>query len=125
MTSTHKDLIVWQQSMNIAVDVYSITRDFPKSEEFGLVSQMRRAVVSIPSNIAEGYGRGSRKELQHFLEISVGSASELETQVLISKRIGYMDTDVADDFCEKLNQIIKMLSSLIQRCKENVVYRQK
>lgn len=125
MTSTHKDLIVWQQSMDIAVDIYSITRDFPKSEEFGLVSQMRRAVVSIPSNIAEGYGRGSRKELQHFLEISVGSASELETQVLISKRIGYMETDVANDFCERLKQIIKMLSSLIQRCKENVVYRQK
>lgn len=120
MTSTHKDLIVWQQSMDIAVDIYSITRDFPKSEEFGLVSQMRRAVVSIPSNIAEGYGRGSRKELQHFLEISVGSASELETQVLISKRIGYMDTDMANDFCERLKQI-----SLIQRCKENVVYRQK
>lgn len=66
MITTHKELVVWQMSMDLAVDVYYITKNFPKSEEFGLTSQMRRAVVSIPSNIAEGYGRGSRNELRHF-----------------------------------------------------------
>ena len=67
MTSTHKDLIVWQKSMDLAAGIYSVTRYFPKSEEFGLTSQMRRAVVSIPSNIAEGYGRVYGKETLRFL----------------------------------------------------------
>ena len=126
MTSTHKDLIVWQKSMDMAVEIYAITKYFPKSEEFGLVSQMRRAVVSIPSNIAEGYGRGSRKELQHFLEFSSGSASELETQLLICKRIELLPAEVVDNLCEELKRILKMLSSLISRCKENVSHnRQK
>lgn len=123
MTTTHKDLIVWQMSMDIAVDIYYITRNFPKTEEFGLISQMRRAVVSIPSNIAEGYGRGSRKELKHFLEISSGSASELETQLLICKRVELIQAEIADELCEKLKRILKMLSSLISRCKEGIEYR--
>ncbi|WP_337577848.1 four helix bundle protein [Prevotellamassilia timonensis] len=125
MITTHKELVVWQMSMDLAVDVYYITKNFPKSEEFGLTSQMRRAVVSIPSNIAEGYGRGSRNELRHFLEVSSGSASELETQLLICKRVGLENSDVVDELCDRLKRILKMLSSLISRCKEGVDYKQK
>ena len=125
MITTHKELVVWQMSMDLAVDVYCITKNFPKSEEFGLTSQMRRAVVSIPSNIAEGYGRGSRNELRHFLEVSSGSASELETQLLICKRVGLENSDVVDELCDRLKRILKMLSSLISRCKEGVDYKQK
>lgn len=125
MITTHKELVVWQMSMDLAVDVYYITKNFPKSEEFGLTSQMRRAVVSIPSNIAEGYGRGSRNELRHFLEVSSSSASELETQLLICKRVGLENSDVVDELCDRLKRILKMLSSLISRCKEGVDYKQK
>lgn len=125
MTSTNKDLIVWQKSMDLAVEIYSVTRYFPKSEEFGLTSQMRRAAVPISSNIAEGYGRGSRKELQHFLEFSSGSASELETQLLICQRVELLPAEVANDLCKEIRTILKMLSSLVSRCKENVSYRKK
>lgn len=125
MITTHKELVVWQMSMDLAVDVYCITKNFPKSEEFGLTSQMRRAVVSIPSNIAEGYGRGSRNELRHFLEVSSGSASELETQLLICQRVGLEKSDVIDELCDRVKKILKMLSSLISRCKEGVDYKQK
>ncbi|MDD7079750.1 MAG: four helix bundle protein [Prevotella sp.] len=123
--TTHKELVVWQMSMDLAVDVYCITKNFPKSEEFGLTSQMRRAVVSIPSNIAEGYGRGSRNELRHFLEVSSGSASELETQLLICQRVGLEKSDAIDELCDRVKKILKMLSSLISRCKEGVDYKQK
>ena len=125
MITTHKELVVWQMSMDLAVDVYCITKNFPKSEEFGLTSQMRRAVVSIPPNIAEGYGRGSRNELRHFLEVSSGSASELETQLLICQRVGLEKSDVIDELCDRVKKILKMLSSLISRCKEGVDYKQK
>ena len=125
MITTHKELVVWQMSMDLAVDVYCITKNFPKSEEFGLTSQMRRAVVSIPSNIAEGYGRGSRNELRHFLEVLSGSASELETQLLICQRVGLEKSDVIDELCDRVKKILKMLSSLISRCKEGVDYKQK
>lgn len=125
MITTHKELVVWQMSMDLAVDVYCITKNFPKSEEFGLTSQMRRAVVSIPSNIAEGYGRGSRNELRHFLEVSSGSASELEIQLLICQRVGLEKSDVIDELCDRVKKILKMLSSLISRCKEGVDYKQK
>lgn len=125
MITTHKELVVWQMSMDLAVDVYCITKNFPKSEEFGLTSQMRRAVVSIPSNIAEGYGRGSRNELRHFLEVSSGPASELETQLLICQRVGLEKSDVIDELCDRVKKILKMLSSLISRCKEGVDYKQK
>ena len=125
MITTHKELVVWQMSMDLAVDVYCITKNFPKSEEFGLTSQLRRAVVSIPSNIAEGYGRGSRNELRHFLEVSSGSASELETQLLICQRVGLEKSDVIDELCDRVKKILKMLSSLISRCKEGVDYKQK
>ena len=111
---SHKDLIVWQKSMDHVAAIYVATRTFPKEELFGIVSQMRRAAVSIPSNIAEGYGRLYDKETVKFLSNALGSASELETQLIISKDIGYL---LIEDFQKLINQIeeiIRMLSALIK-----------
>lgn len=86
-TGSHKDLIVWQKAMILAELTYFLTKKLPKSESFGLISQMQRAAVSIPSNIAEGWGRNSANELKRFLLIARGSAAELETQLLLAERL--------------------------------------
>lgn len=111
----HKDLIVWQKSMMLVTRLYQATQSFPKDEIYGITSQMRRAAVSIPSNIAEGYGRGYDKELIHFLYVSLGSASELETQLIISKDINYLSLENFLELSLLNNEIIKMLSSLINK----------
>ncbi len=111
---SHKDLIVWQKSMDHVAAIYVATKTFPNEELFGIVSQMRRAAVSIPSNIAEGYGRLYDKETVKFLSNALGSASELETQLIISKDLGYL---LIEDFQKLINQIeeiIRMLSALIK-----------
>ena len=111
---SHKDLIVWQKSMDHVAAIYVATKAFPNEELFGIVSQMRRAAVSIPSNIAEGYGRLYDKETVKFLSNALGSASELETQLIISKDLGYL---LIEDFQKLINQIeemIRMLSALIK-----------
>ena len=87
----HKDLEVWKKSMDLVESVYQMTNSFPDSEKFGLTNQIRRAVVSIPSNIAEGSGRKSDKELIQFIHIAIGSLAEVETQYLISIRLKYID----------------------------------
>ena len=111
---TYKDLTVWQKSMALARKVYEITTRFPEDERFGLVSQMRRCSVSIPSNIAEGYGRETEREHSHFLLISLGSSNdELETQLILSHDFHYIGEQ---DYQEVLNlntEVNKMLSSLI------------
>jgi four helix bundle protein len=84
---SHKELVVWNKSMDLVVNIYELTMNFPIEEKFGLTSQMRPAAVSIPSNIAEGYGRKHTKENAHFVSISFASAMELETQLLISERL--------------------------------------
>ncbi|NGY37439.1 four helix bundle protein [Flavobacterium sp. XN-5] len=89
----HKDLDVWKKSMDLVVKVYQITQLFPDTEKYGLTSQMRRAAVSIPSNIAEGAARKGDKELLQFLYVSIGSLSELETQYLIALRLGFITKD--------------------------------
>ncbi|CAM4307437.1 four helix bundle protein [Flavobacterium terrigena] len=86
----HKDLEVWKKSMDLVESIYQMTNDFPDSEKFGLTNQIRRAVVSIPSNIAEGSGRKSDKELIQFIHIAIGSLAEVETQYLISLRLKYV-----------------------------------
>jgi four helix bundle protein len=88
--SSYRDLKVWQLGMEVAEQVYRLTAEFPKSEIYGLSSQMRRAAVSIPSNIAEGQGRDSTKEFLHFLAIAFGSLCELETQLLLARRFSYL-----------------------------------
>lgn len=115
--STHKNLIVWQKSLLLVKEIYAKTQDFPKDELFGLISQIRRSAVSIPSNIAEGYGRESKKECLRFLYIALGSASELETQLIISKELDYINSNNYLLLESLLNEIIKMLSALIKTLK--------
>jgi four helix bundle protein len=86
----HKDLEAWKRAMQLAKDVYSVSAGFPREEQFGMVSQLRRAAVSVPSNIAEGAARNSDKELIRFLSIAMGSVAELETQMLLAKEFGYL-----------------------------------
>lgn len=89
MANSYRDLIAWQRSVELSVDVYRFTADFPREEIYGLTSQMRRAAVSIASNIAEGYGRNSKSEYRHFLGIARGSVLELLTQLTIAKKLGF------------------------------------
>ncbi|MBQ7634020.1 MAG: four helix bundle protein [Bacteroidaceae bacterium] len=109
----HKNLTVWQKSMDLVRKVYQATTQYPKSETYGLVSQMRRCVVSIPSNIAEGYGRGSNADLVHFLYIALGSSNEIETQIIISKDLSYIDETEATQLETLNDEVMKMLNFLI------------
>ena len=111
--NSYKDLIVWQRAMELVREIYSLTERFPRDESFGLRSQMERAVVSIPSQIAEGYLRKHKKEYIQFLSIALGSAAELETQILICKSVNkFRDLDFSR--AENLNQeVMKMLYVLI------------
>ena len=108
---THKDLDVWKKSIDFVIKVYNLIDKFPNNEKYGIVSQIRKAAVSIPSNIAEGSARNSKKELIQFLFISLGSAAELETQLIISEKLKYIENlDVLND----LNDIQKMIMGLIK-----------
>lgn len=108
----HKELNVWKESMILVKDVYFLLRHFPQEEQFALCSQMRRAAVSIPSNIAEGCGRNSDKELIRFCYISAGSIAELETQLLISVELQYIEAN--DHIFMQLISVKKLLSGLIR-----------
>jgi len=110
---SYKELIVWQKSIQLTKLIYSITRHFPKDEQFGLTSQIRRATISIPSNIAEGYGRRSHKEYKQFYSIAYGSALEVDTQIFIAKEIGYVKSDEFESVLSILNEIIRMLYVMI------------
>ena len=103
---THKDLDVWQESMRLAREVYRVTATFPKEELYGLVSQMRRAAVSVPSNIAEGAARASTKEFAQFLYTASGSLSELETQLLLAKELGWITEGEVFELVEKVRMMI-------------------
>lgn len=107
-----KELKVWQKSIELAVDVYEACVTLPIDERFGMISQMKRCSISIPSNIAEGSGRGSNPQLKHFLSISQGSAFELETQIIISQRLGLLSDALANGLVEKVSEVQKMIYSL-------------
>lgn len=109
----HEDLNVWKESMELAKNIYLVTKNFPRDEIYGITSQMRRAAVSIPSNIAEGSARQSDKELIQFLYIALGSLAELQTQLILSKDIGYLD----NDFKVNIESIRKKLLGLIKYLK--------
>ncbi len=109
----HKNLRVWTESMNFVSQLYEVTQLFPKEEIYGLTNQLRRAAVSIPSNIAEGYGRSSEADLLHFLYIALGSSNEIDTQLLIAYNIGYLTAEDYDILGSKNAVINKMLRSLI------------
>lgn len=111
---SHKNLIVWQKSMMLVTRIYEMTRTFPHEELFGITSQMRRAAVSIPSNIAEGYGRVYGKETLKFLSNALGSASELETQLEICFRLGFGSNIDLDELRNLTNEILRMLAALIK-----------
>jgi len=112
MKRNYEDLNVWQEAINLVDEIYKITRKFPKEELYGLVSQMRRSAVSIPSNIAEGSERGSKKEFLHFLAISAGSLAELKTQMIISGRNELLTDKEAEEITEKIELVSKMLNGL-------------
>ncbi len=117
---THKDLHVWQQSIEMVTSLYKVTMTFPKDELFGLVSQIRRAAVSVPSNIAEGYARGTDREKLHFLRISSGSMSEIETQLMLSLNLGYMSQDSYNEQSERVTSVWKQLNALISSVKNRL-----
>lgn len=113
----YEKLIVWQKSMELFKQVYASTKGFPKSEIFGLTSQMNRAAVSIPSNIAEGYRRGSKKEFVHFLRNSFGSGAELETQFKIVVSLGFVKEKEILDSLGLLGEIMRLLNEMINNPK--------
>ena len=115
--SNYKDLTVWQKSMDLTEEIYRLVKKLPKEETYALSDQMRRAAVSIPSNIAEGQGRGSGNEFRNFLSIANGSLSELETQLLICVRLGYLSDADIKTALSLSNEIDRMLSALILRLK--------
>ena len=115
---SYKDLEVWKLSMSLVSGIYEITRSFPQEEKYGLTSQIRRASISIPSNIAEGASRKSTKEFIQFLYISNGSLSELETQIELAERLGLIDN--TDDIFDKIKPLRKMLINLIHSLKKKI-----
>ena len=119
LIQTYKDLVVWQKSMELVVAVYALTEQYPKSELYGLISQTRRSAVSIPSNIAEGRRRSSRKDFRHFLILAFGSGAELETQIEIARRLSFskdLDFLKVDSL---LDEIMRMLNKMINSLKAN------
>ena len=112
---THKDLNVWNAAMELVTDIYRLTKSFPKEELYGLTSQIRRSAVSVPSNIAEGAARKNKTEFIQFLYIALGSLSELETQLIISKNLNYSET--ISSLLSKVTDIRKMTFGLIKSIK--------
>ena len=106
----YKDLKFWQLSRTFCKDIYIVTKSFPDDEKFGLISQLRRASISIPSNIAEGTSRVSNKDFKRFLRISLGSCYEIETQLLISFDLGFIENSELENLNNTLQQIIRMMS---------------
>jgi four helix bundle protein len=114
MLKNYKELKVWQKSYQLCLDVYRITANFPKDEKFGLTSQIRRSVVSVPSNIAEGYGRKTTADYIKSLYIAYGSNCELETQIMLSVDLKYIDSAIVNEIMDEINEVERMLKALIK-----------
>jgi four helix bundle protein len=110
-----KDLKIWNMGIKLVEDVYRVSTSFPKEEMYGLQSQLRRSAVSIPSNIAEGFGRFHNKDYRKFLYISLGSCAELTTQIIIASRLKYVEENKADSILSDIDEISKMTMSLIKK----------
>jgi len=108
-----KDLIAWQRAMDLVEHIYRLTEAFPARENYGLSNQLRRATVSVASNIAEGQARYSRKDFRHFLRVAKGSLAEIETQVLIAYRLGYVNQDSCDHCLDRIKELGRILAGLI------------
>jgi len=115
MMKSYRDLMVWQKSMQLVTRVYLITKSLPKEELYGLVPQIRKSCVSIPSNIAEGYGRNSTSDYLRFLQIASGSLYELQTQLEICFNLGYLSKQNFEEIYEQSREIERMLGSLIKK----------
>ncbi|MDE1163192.1 MAG: four helix bundle protein [Acidobacteriaceae bacterium] len=115
MAESFRELIVWQRSIELSLAVYKLTAEFPKEEMYGLTSQMRRASVSIASNIAEGYGRGARGEYRQFLGIARGSLLELQTQLVIANELGYCELTALQRVESLSDEVSRMLSAMLRK----------
>ncbi len=111
--NNYKELNVWKEAVESSVDIYKITSSFPKTELFGLVQQMRRASISVSSNIAEGAGRNNKGEFRHFLGIAVASMCEVESQVIVSSRLGFINLNEIKNELDRIDKIQKMIYKLI------------
>jgi four helix bundle protein len=111
---TYKDLIAWQKSIVLVTEIYALTRTFPADEKFGLTSQLNRAAVSVPSNIAEGWGRETSKNFLQFLRNSRGSVMEIQTQLIIAKNLGFVDEHSYQKLMDKSEEVGKILQGLIK-----------
>lgn len=117
MINSYRDLLVWQKGMSLVTDIYTMTQTFPSNEQYGLTSQMRRSAISIPSNIAEGYGRNSTGDYARFLQIAVGSTFELQTQIEIAFNLKFITQEDFITNLEKAKELDRMLLSLIRKIK--------
>ena len=117
--NSYKDLIVWQKAVEVAVDVFKTTKSFPKSELYGLTSQIRRSAFSIPSNIAEGFCRRSRAEYRQFLRVAFASGAELETQLLIAQKTKMLNKESFEKINSLLSEIMKMLNRMLSNLVAN------
>lgn len=120
MKRAHKNLEVWKEAMQLAASIYAVTEDFPKSEIYGLTSQMRRAAVSVPSNIAEGAARFSTKEFLQYLNIAGGSLSELDTQIILAANLGFMDTDQYAELERRIEKTSSLLAGMIRSVRKRI-----
>ena len=114
-----RELVAWQKSMTLAKDIYAITKTFPQNELYALTSQIQRAVTSIPSNIAEGAGRPTTKEMVHFLSFSLGSAYELETEITLAKEFNYITNGQYNELTDRIVEVQKLVYSLMKKYNEN------
>ncbi len=114
MAQSFRDLLIWKKAMALVTEVYRVTRQYPKDELYGLTSQIRRAAVSVPSNIAEGKGRHSNHEFRHFLALARGSLLELETQLEISENLGYLENENSKDLREKASELGRILNGFLE-----------
>lgn len=110
-----RDLVVWQKGIELVKAIYKVTGSFPKDELYGLSSQMRRAAVSVPSNIAEGFRRRHSKEFKRFLNIALGSSAELETQIIIAKELAYINDENENNLMELIDYICRMICNLSKK----------
>ena len=112
-----RNLLVWEKSHELTLDIYRATGDFPREEQFGLISQIRRSCASIPANIAEGCGKQSDADFKRFIQIAMGSACELEYHLLLSKDLAFLKNNTFEDLTKRLIEIKKMLSGFIKKLK--------
>lgn len=117
---TFRDLLIWQKSMVLVTNCYTLSANFPKEEQFGLTSQIRRCSISIPSNIAEGFGRGTNKEYYRFLTISLGSLFEFQTQIEIAYNLNYIILENYNKLYEDSRELERMLASFMNKIKETL-----